>query len=141
MRNCQKSLANWQLLMNQTKSMFASKKNQDFDQAIHLFPTNSLVALHNRKMLQQLNVPIAISATECSQQNALDYANDEQLQVEMLLANGQQVMLTTNIWVLAGLVNGSLGLVKDIVYAMGAKPPQLPEYVVELNNYIGLAWD
>lgn len=81
-------------------------------------------------MLHQLNVWIAINVVECSQQSTLDYGDDEQLQVELLIVIGQQVMLTTNIWVVAGLVNGSLGLVKAIVYARGAKPPQLPEYVV-----------
>lgn len=93
-------------------------------------------------MLQQLNVSIAISATECSQKNELDYGDDEKIQLELFLTIGQQVMLTTNIWVAAGLVNGLLSLVKAIVYAMGAKLPQIPEYVVvDFQNYIGPAWD
>lgn len=88
-RNCQETLPDWKLLMNQTKSMIASKQNQEFDQTFHLFPTNSLVALHNMKMLQQLSVLIEISVAQCSQQHTLDYADDEQLQLELLLAIGQ----------------------------------------------------
>ena len=51
-------------------------------------------------------------------------------------------MLTTNLWIDAGLVNGSLGVVKDIVYAIDCKPPLFPSYVtVEFNSYIDPPWD
>ena len=39
-------------------------------------------------------------------------------------------MLTCNLWVQSGLVNGALGEVIQIVYRPGSNPPQLPAYVV-----------
>ena len=51
-------------------------------------------------------------------------------------------MLTCNLWVQSGLVNGALGEVIQIVYRPRSNPPQLPAYVVvEFDNYIGLPWD
>lgn len=44
-------------------------------------------------------------------------------------------MLRANLWVEGGLVNGSLGTIKDIVYAAGGSPPELPFYIlVEFDN-------
>ena len=51
-------------------------------------------------------------------------------------------MLSCNLWVQAGLVNGALGVVMKIVYAPGINPPHLPTYVVvEFDKYIGPPWD
>ena len=35
-------------------------------------------------------------------------------------------MLTSNLWQQAGLCNGAQGIVSDILYAQGQKPPSLP---------------
>ena len=60
----------------------------------------------------------------------------------MLLCPGQRVMLTSNLWVSAGLVNGSLRQVVDIFYKSQHHPPQLPTFfVVNFQKYIGPAWD
>ena len=51
-------------------------------------------------------------------------------------------MLTCNLWVEAGLVNGALGTVENIFFSDGSKPPQLPMYAtVSFDDYIGLPWD
>lgn len=51
-------------------------------------------------------------------------------------------MLTSNLWVSAGLVNGSLGEIISIFYKESAAPPQLPTFVVvAFPKYIGPPWD
>ena len=51
-------------------------------------------------------------------------------------------MLTCNLWVEAGLVNGTIGIVRNIFYCDGSKPPQVPIYtIVCFDNYIGVPWD
>ena len=51
-------------------------------------------------------------------------------------------MLSCNLWVKVGLVNGALRVIIQIVYTPGFIPPKLPAYgVVEFYNYIGPPWD
>ena len=90
-------------------------------------------------MLQSLAMPIARSVTDFTKRSEAEYEDDHQLDQEILLCVGQIVMLTCNIWVQSGLVNGALGEVIQIVYRPRSNPPQLPAYVVvEFDNYIGL---
>ena len=39
-------------------------------------------------------------------------------------------MLTRNLWTEKGLCNGSMGVVKDIIYQEGDSPPNLPIAVI-----------
>jgi len=51
-------------------------------------------------------------------------------------------MLTCNLWVEAGLVNGALSHVKDIFYLPTSKPPQLPTFTtVVFHKYVGVPFD
>ncbi|XP_059064495.1 uncharacterized protein LOC131856654 [Cryptomeria japonica] len=67
---------------------------------------------------------------------------DDELDVELLLSKNARVMLTSNLWIEAELVNGALGNIRKIVYKPGNAPPQPPAYVlVEFDNYSGLPFD
>ena len=58
------------------------------------------------------------------------------------LCHGQRVMLTCNLWVEVGLVNGALGYAKDIFYTPTSKPPQLPMFTtVVFDKYVGVPFD
>ena len=66
----------------------------------------------------------------------------EQLECPVLLCHGQRVTLTSNLWVSASLLNGSLKQVVDIFYKSNHHPPQLPTFVVvNFQKYIGPTWD
>ncbi|XP_059076335.1 uncharacterized protein LOC131875721 [Cryptomeria japonica] len=132
----------WELLMTRTSKELTPIQNEEFNKLIHPFATNNMVRSHNKKVLQKLNRPVAISeaANVRSRQN-VDF-EDEQLEKKILLCKGQQIMLTTNIWTKSGLVNGALGEVVDIVYEYGFKPRDIPTYVItRINNYIGPSWN
>ena len=54
------------------------------------------------------------------------------------IAHGARVMLTANLWVNVGLVNGAMGTVAAICYQDGLCPPDLPVAVtVNFDSYIG----
>ncbi|XP_057843282.1 uncharacterized protein LOC131052713 [Cryptomeria japonica] len=141
-RNAQALQHDWQFLMCQTNATLTTQQKKDFNSSIHLFATNESARLHNRKMLKELNLPIALSLAKVGKQTNTEYDNDEQLPLEVLLSINQQVMLIANLWIEVGLVNGAIGLIKTIVYENNTKPPDLPKYVVmQFKDYNGPPWD
>ena len=51
-------------------------------------------------------------------------------------------MLTSNLWTDAGLVNGALEVIEQIVYNLGSSPLEPPMYVlIKFDNYVGVPWD
>ena len=55
-------------------------------------------------------MPIAHCFAEHRNKNSHQFIDDEQLASKLLLTIGQQVMLTANLWVQAGLVNGFMNV-------------------------------
>ena len=117
--------------------------NDEFDKIVHLFSTNDNVHNHNMRMLYSLRHPIARSlATKSSNGNQNEELSSKELDIELLISNNARVMLTKNLWIEVGLVNGSLGYIKNIVYKLGTAPPEPPAYVtVEFDNYSGVPFD
>ena len=118
--------------MEQTHMSFHPMEMRHFGSGTHLFPTNELVMLHNRRILKNLNSPIVGCVVECMKCSEISTANDEHLEVEVLLCLGHHVMLKCKLWVEVCLVNYALGYVTNILYMAGSKPPQIPLYVTVL---------
>jgi len=60
------------------------------------------------------------------------------LERTIYLSKNSNVMLTSNLWKSKGLVNGALGIVKDIIFSPNATPGELPLCVlVEFKLYTG----
>lgn len=53
----------------------------------------------------------------------------------MCLAKGARVMLSSNLWVDMGLVNGAMGTIQAICYKAGKAPPSLPVAVTVLFDH------
>ena len=94
-------------------------------------------------MLYSLRHAVAhILATKSSIGNRNIYLSSKELDIELLISNNARVMLTTNLWIEAGLVNGSLRYIRNIVYKLGTAPPKPPAYVIiEFDNYSGVPFD
>ena len=81
-------------------------------------------------------------ATKTRNGNIVEDGSNDELELELLISTGSRVMLTTNLWIEVGLVNGALGFIKSIVYRPGIGPPEPPTYVtVEFDNYSGITFD
>lgn len=115
-RNTIATLEDWNLLMSRTDFFLSPDELYPFKASMHLFVTNQLIALHIQQMLKSLHTPIALSNVEHNNSHVPSAVEDDQLERTVLLCSGQRVMLTSNLWVSARLVNGSLGEIVTIFY-------------------------
>ncbi|KAH9295198.1 hypothetical protein KI387_038786 [Taxus chinensis] len=140
-KNAEATIKDWSLLMSRTKSCMSTSEQSTFTTEKHLFAMKDLATRHNKQMLKSLHVPIARSEAEQSKHNFGSDINDTQLEQTVFLCIGQEVMLTSNLWVSSGLVNGALGQVIDVVYNPESHPPDLPSFVVvNFRHYQGPPW-
>ena len=101
-----------------------------------------MVNINNIFIFKSLNTLVARCISKHTNSKEFNDSDDEQLQHEVLLCPGERVMLTCNLWVEAGLVNGAIGTAQNTFYCDGSKPPQLRIYtIVCFDNYIGVLWD
>ena len=138
LRDGQVSVADWELLMTRCRSRVDSAA---FADALHLHPTVQAVAEYNTAKLRNNGEPIATIKAVHTGPNANKASSEDAsgLQPVICLAHGVRVMLTSNLWTDAGLVNGAMGTVQAICYQSGG-PPSLPVAVmVKFDKYCGPA--
>ncbi|XP_059065637.1 uncharacterized protein LOC131065369 [Cryptomeria japonica] len=143
LRDANPQIEDWKLLMTRIPANMDAANNVDFDNTVHLFSTNDNVHNHNKKMLHLLKQPIARSvATKAGSVNIVEDCSSGELELELLISKNSRVMLTSNLWIQVGLVNGALGYIQKIVYKPRSAPLEPPTYVmVEFDNYSGLPFE
>ena len=106
LRNGEITLDDWKVLMKQTPA--AVEKASIFQDALHLFPTVAAVAEYNVEKLRTNSQPVARIEAICSGPGAsrIPTSDAGELQPAIFLACKAHVMLTANLWVQVGLVNG-----------------------------------
>ncbi|KAI3992960.1 hypothetical protein MKX01_009703 [Papaver californicum] len=104
------TLQDWKLFNTRDYTMLTVEEKNNFKHALRLFPTKSGVAGYNHKRLKKI----------------------------LLLSKGARVMLRKNLSTQHDLVNGSTGIVMDIVYAIWEKLPIDMHVVVmvDFDKYI-----
>ncbi|KAF6820018.1 hypothetical protein CSOJ01_01086 [Colletotrichum sojae] len=112
----------WRLLCTRARAMLRPQEVQQFDDALRIYFTNAEVNEYNITKLEGLESPIRTLQADNHGLNAekVAFADVGSLHNKVHLCIGSRVMLTENTWVEAGLCNGALGTVKDIVWADGA---------------------
>ena len=137
LRNAEVTMEDWNCLMQQTPTSVADLT--PFTSALHLHPTVEAVVEHNVAKLQDSGQPIAAIKAVHTGANAAKASSEDAFGLEAVvcLAKSARVMLTSNLWVEVGLVNGAMGTIEAICYRSGG-PPDLPLAVmVKFDHYTG----
>ena len=137
LRDAEVTLANWNHLMTRTPTKVQNVS--PFSNALHLIPTVEAVVEYNVAQLQTSGQSIATIKAVHTGPNAAKAPADDAggLEAVVCLAKSARVMLTSNLWVDVGLVNGAMGTVEAICYRTGG-PPDLPIAVmVRFDSYSG----
>ena len=137
LRDARVTVADWNCLMTQTPTHV--QDISPFVTALHLIPTVEAVVEHNIAQLCASGQPIATIKAVHTGANASKAPADDAggLEAVICLANSARVMLTSNLWVNVGLVNGAMGTIQAICYRTGG-PPDLPIAVmVHFDSYSG----
>jgi len=142
LRVAKSTTADYELLKTRFRNNLSIEEVANFKKSTHLFYEREKTANHNLKCLYDLDEPVCRIDARHTGAGAKSAKPDiaGQLPPVLLLAEGSKVMLLWNIWSEAGLHNGLLGEVVDIVYKKGTKPPQLPLFVlvkVSKKHYFG----
>ncbi len=129
--NC--SIDQWQFLQARNPEAIANF-GTDFEDATYLFATNEAVNRRNYFKLPQLQMPITLlrSVNMPSRDKSKPSDQFRGLEVQLYLAIGAQLTLTSNINTAVGLTNGVKGTVVDIVYS---KQPN-----VDMHDFIIVRW-
>ena len=115
---------------------------RSIDKGIHLFATNDDVICHNKCLLRGLNYPIATDIATFVRRSYYMEGDEEGLKLELLIAIGESVILTSSLWTDAGLINGALGVIQQIIYNPRSSPRDPSMYVLrKFDNYVGIPWD
>ena len=140
LRNRELRVEDWKHLIQQTP-VEVGDDTSGFDEALRLFPTTSAVSEYNVTKLHSNDQPVAVIKAVHSGAGAIKASADDAggLEPVVCLAHGARVMLTTNLWVQVGLVNGAMGTVVAICYDdAGESPPRLPVAVtVRFDSFSG----
>jgi ATP-dependent DNA helicase PIF1 len=128
----------WLLLCERGQVANQTLRGAPFEKAICLFPKQDDVFRHNFGKLKDLQkneariVTVFHAVHSQGGKTAANASSDDAGGLEAIIALcvGARVMLTRNLWVTCGLVNGSIGTVQGIVFEDGHKPPNLPQAVL-----------
>ena len=137
LRNGDTTMEDWNHLMEQTPTRVQDQS--PYVNALRLFPTVEAVVDHNVAMLRECGHPIATIKAVHTRANAAKAPPDDAggLEPVVMLARSARVMLTSNLWVEVGLVNGAMGTLEAIYYKE-TTPAHLPVAVmVRFDHYIG----
>lgn len=140
LRVCKSTPEDWQLLKTRMIAVEPARRNT-VDNSVYLKSKKLECDYYNGDKLEQLardpNCRVCRIDSLDNGQGVEDMNDDDfgGLERSILLARGAKVMITTNLWVKEGIMNGAIGYVRHIIFAEGHAPPQLPiAVIVELDE-------
>ncbi|KAI3924838.1 hypothetical protein MKW98_031089 [Papaver atlanticum] len=135
------TVADWNLFATRSYATMSVEEKHTFRHALRLFPSKDEAASYNEERLRELGFPVAHipSVNNCPTAEGASSDDAKELQNILLLSKQARVMLRKNYSTQFGLVNGSTGTVKDIIYKEGDESPGNISIavLVEFDKYIG----
>lgn len=118
--------------MKREYSIQSNEVKSEFNDAIWLWSLKKEVKECNLLHLNRINRPVCYIRADDNFESLADQNEDnENLQKEIQLSIGSRVMLRHNLNVRLGLVNESIGVVQDIIFKEGSRPPHnSPEIIM-----------
>ncbi|KAJ3455383.1 hypothetical protein MRS44_013983 [Fusarium solani] len=141
LREVKLSIPSWNLLSSRVQAKLTQSEVNRFKAAMRVYSTKARVNEYNYEHMVHLNSP-AIQVEAKNQGRGAGQApsdNAGNLSNKFPVARGARVMLTTNLWQPAGLVNGAQGTIYDVAWNEGANPCEDPPAVimVDFDSYDG----
>ena len=132
----------WGFLEKYFFPLMSRKRQAPFleNDCLHIRASNEECNRVNRQRLQDLKQPIVLVEAKHSNGKPNTYTDENfrRLKAKLFISIGARIMLTMNICVNVGLVNGSMGDIVDIIYQT-SKHPDLPDFIiVEFPSYTGI---
>lgn len=140
-RDGNSTIDDWNLLLSRTPQNVGNITAFE-ESSVKLSFGNEKVAKDNLTKLKQLNGQIVQINAHHSNPRAKHVSAEDMggLEPTLYLSKQARVMLTRNLWTKAGLCNGAMGTVRDIIFAENHRPPMLPIAVIvqfDQEDYIG----
>ncbi|EAQ90501.1 hypothetical protein CHGG_02436 [Chaetomium globosum CBS 148.51] len=131
----------WRLLSTRAQAALSLEEVRSFDDALRIYPRNSQVNDYNLTHLEGLNLPCyqAVADNTGPKASEVEAADAGNLHKKIPLVIGARVMLTENICIDKGLVNGCIGTIYDFAWRTGADISTQPPFVVliKFDQYVG----
>ncbi|KAL8598153.1 hypothetical protein ACOMHN_043224 [Nucella lapillus] len=132
----------WQRWKKRDLHLLSREKQKLFlEKAVLAFAYKKDMVRHNIEKVKANNQPIALIKAESKpkgEANKTSAERDSGLTSVIALSKDTVFRLSCNLWTEAGLTNGAVGNVYDIVYAPNTKPPELPVAVIGIfDDYCG----
>ena len=106
----------YQTLSDCPLNVLSRSKVDKFNKVIHILATKEAVHERNEECLRKLNDPALNFRAVVTPSYSCNIHEETGLPAELFVAIGCQVMLTYNTWVEGVLANGTLRIVRAIVY-------------------------
>jgi hypothetical protein len=138
------SSGTWNTLSSRVANELSPEEIATFDTAIRIYFKKERAAEYNHRRLAELGSAILRILAKHEGSGAASATSDdaENLSDTLCICKGARVMLTKNLWGANGLVNGSMGTVRDIFWREGADTAVDQPYgiMVEFDGYTGPTW-